>query len=118
MSCSIVDAAVVPAGHGPHPAAGPYDKRLGEYLGLTAFEAYQVELPAHAETVEHDHLDDDTEDMYAVLRGGWLVVDGQEVPVRPGQFLAVSQPSRRLMRAGADDMDFIAVCASAARTGS
>lgn len=112
MSYAIVNAASIPAGPGPHPAASPYDKRISEHLGLTAFEVYQIELPAHAETVLHDHADDQVEDMYTILRGsGWLVVDDETVPVVPGQFVAVGIASKRQVCAGADGLVLIAVCA-------
>ncbi|AFA71439.1 cupin domain-containing protein [Gordonia polyisoprenivorans VH2] len=112
MVYKVVRAAEVSAGHGPHPAGSPYDKRISDALGLSLFEVYQVELPAGAETVQHDHLDDGNEDMYAVIRGsGWAVVDGKEVPVQPGQYVSVSVESRRFMRAGNEGMIFIAVCA-------
>lgn len=66
-----------------------------------------------AETVRHDHVDDGAEDAYAVLRGtGVVIVDGQEVMVVPGDFIAVSPDSTRHVRAGEDGLAFIAVCAS------
>ncbi len=98
---------------GPHPAAIPYDKGVGQALGVRAFGIYQVELPPGAETVRHDHLDDGAEDVYAVLDGtGTVVVDGQDVVVRPGQFVAVTAESARHVRAGDDGLVFIAVCAA------
>ena len=113
MSYVIVDPESVTAGRGPHPAASPFDKRIGEALGITAFEVYQVELPPGQETVAHDHVNDQNEDTYAVLSGsGWVVVDDQAVPVQPGQFIAVTVESTRSMRAGADGLTFIAVCAA------
>jgi uncharacterized cupin superfamily protein len=54
----IVDATSVMAGPGPYPAASPFDKRISEHLGVTAFEVSQVELPPGGETVLHDHVDD------------------------------------------------------------
>lgn len=113
MSYTIVDPASIAAGHGPHPATSPYDKRLGDALGISAFGVYQVELPAGAETVQHDHRDDGAEDLYVVLRGeGRLVVDDETVPIRPGQFIAVSVESTRQIRAGADGLVLIACCAT------
>ena len=113
MTHAIVDAAALAAGPGPHPAASPYDKGVGAALGLRAFGAYQVELPAGAETVSHDHRDDGAEDMYAVIRGsGVVVVDGAEVAVRAGHFVAVSPQSVRCVRAGSEGLVFIAVCAA------
>lgn len=113
MSYRIVDASEVPAEPGPHPAASPFDKRLSDWLGLQAFEVYQVELPPDAETVAHDHIGDRVEDVYAFLRGeGWVVVDGEEVPVEPGSFVAVTFESKRHVRAGETGLMFVAICGS------
>jgi uncharacterized cupin superfamily protein len=109
----IVDATDLGTGRGPHPAASPFEKRVGEVIGITAFGLYQIELPAGEETVPHDHRDDQAEDAYAVLRGsGWVVVDEEELPVEPGQFIAVTVESSRYLRAGPDGLVFIAVCAT------
>ncbi len=117
MGHAIVDAAALGARAGPHPAASPYDKGVGAALGLRAFGAYQVELPPGAETVRHDHADDGAEDMYAVIRGsGVVLVDGAEIAVRSGHFVAVSSQSVRQVRAGGDGLVFIAVCAAPPRT--
>ncbi|WP_193103577.1 cupin [Brachybacterium sp. FME24] len=112
MSYRIVHSDNVEAGRGPHPAGSPFDKRISERLGLGAFEMYKVQLPAGAATEPHDHVSDGVEDAYAIVRGsGWLVVDGSEVPLQEGHFVAVSQESVRFVRAGADGCDLIAVCA-------
>jgi uncharacterized cupin superfamily protein len=112
MTYRRVDASEIEANSGPHPAASAYDKRVGEALGVRAFGVYQIELPAGAETVRHDHSDDKAEDVYAIISGtGAVVVDGQEVPVQPGQFVAVTAESSRLVRAGESGLVFIAVCA-------
>jgi len=108
-----VDAAAMDPAPGPHPAASPFDKAVGEALGVRAFGLYQVELPPGAETVRHNHVVDRAEDMYAVLSGtGAVIVDGDEVPMRPGQFIAVTPESSRHVRAGDDGLIFIAVCAA------
>jgi uncharacterized cupin superfamily protein len=115
VTFQIVDPAALAVGRGPHPAASPFEKRVGEAIGLTAFGLYQIELPAGEETVPHDHRDDRAEDAYAVLRGsGWVIVDGEETAVGPGQFIAVTVESSRHLRAGPDGLVFIAVCAAAA----
>jgi uncharacterized cupin superfamily protein len=114
MAYVIVDPDVLVPGRGPHPAGSPYDKRIGEALGVTAFEVYQVELPPGAETVKHDHLRDNNEDVYVVLHGGgWLVVDDEAVPVSPGDYVAVTTESSRLMRARDQGVVFVALCAEA-----
>jgi hypothetical protein len=64
-----LDAATIEAAPGPHPAASPYDKGIGQALGVEAFGLYQIELPPGAETVAHDHAADGAEDAYAVIRG-------------------------------------------------
>jgi mannose-6-phosphate isomerase-like protein (cupin superfamily) len=74
---------------------------------------YQVELPPGAETVRHDHIKDGAEDVYAVIKGtGTVVVGGREIPVGPGQFIAVTAESARHFRAGDGGLVFIAVCAT------
>jgi uncharacterized cupin superfamily protein len=111
MGYRAVDAAELAAAPGPHPAASAYDKGVGDALGVRRFGIYQVELPPGTETVPHDHTSDGAEDVYAVLRGsGLVIVDGTEVPVRPGMFIAVEQASTRNVRAGPDGLVFIAVC--------
>jgi uncharacterized cupin superfamily protein len=113
VSYEIVDPAVLSTGRGPHPAASPFEKRVGEAIGITAFGLYQVELPAGEETVPHDHRDDRAEDAYAIVRGrGWVVVDEEETAVEPGQYIAVTVESSRYLRAGPDGLVFIAVCAA------
>lgn len=111
MPYAIVHGVDLPIGRGPHPAASPFDKRVSDQLGLRAFELYQVALPPGSSTEPHDHLHDDVEDAYAVVRGsGWLIVDGEEIPITSGHFVAVTKESTRFIRAGADGCDFIAVC--------
>ena len=87
-------------------------KGIGQALGVRAFGIYQVDLPPGAQTVQHNHLADGDEDVYAVIHSsGAAVVDGQEVPVTPGQFIAVTSDSARYVRAD-DGLSFIAICAA------
>lgn len=81
-------------------------------LGISAFGLYQVELPAGEATVRHNHIQDGAEDAYAVIRGnGVVVIDEHEVPVGPGEFIAVTPESDRYIRAGESGLSFIAICA-------
>jgi uncharacterized cupin superfamily protein len=81
-------------------------------LGVRGFGVYLVELPPGAQSVPHDHAVDRAEDVYAVLRGsGALGVDGDEVPLRPGMFVAVTPTSARCVRAGGEGLVYIAICA-------
>lgn len=115
MPYTVVDASAIPAGHGPHPAASPYDRRISDALGVTAFEVYQVELPPGAETVPHDHIDDRNDDVYAIIAGhGWLVIDDEPTPIKPGQFVSVDLHHTRHLRAGPHGLTVIAVCAETA----
>jgi quercetin dioxygenase-like cupin family protein len=108
-----VDATEIDPSPGPHPAASPYDKGVGQALGVSAFGMYQVDLPPGAETVRHDHVDDGAEDVYGVVQGtGVVVVDAEEISVRPGHFIAVTPESARHVRAGDSGLIFIAVCAA------
>lgn len=112
MTFTRVAAAELEPAPGPHPAASVFDKDIGEKLGLQAFGLYQVELPAGAETVRHNHLQDGLQDAYAVIAGsGFVVVDDVELTVHAGDFVAVSPESDRSVRAGPDGLTFIAVCA-------
>ena len=116
MGYKLVDASSLPAAPGPHPAASRYDKGVGQRLGLRTFDVYQVELPPRAHSVEHDHSDDGAEDMYAVIQGtGHLAVDGENVPVSPGTFVAVTADSTRYIHAGATGLVYIAVCTAPSR---
>lgn len=112
MAYFMVHDAGLTAGRGPHPAASPFDKRISESLKLGAFEMYKVELPAGANTEPHDHFHDEVEDAYAIIGGdGLLVVDGEEVPLTVGHFVAVTKESTRFIKAGPNGCAFIAVCA-------
>lgn len=111
VTYKIVDPTSLTAGPGPHPAASPFDKRVSEALGISAFEAYIVELPPQAETVRQDHLDDGVEDLYFIISGdGWVIVDDELLPVRPGLFVAVSDESTRQLRTGVVGLSFLALC--------
>lgn len=96
MRFARVDAAQLPATPGPHPAASPYDKGVGQALGVRAFGIYQIELPPGAQTVRHDHLDDRTEDVYAILSGS---VSSSSTTKRCRSAPASSSRSRRTRRA-------------------
>ena len=53
--------------------------------------------------------------MYAVVGGsGTLLVDGDEIALRPGHFVFCSPDVRRQMRAGADGLVWIGIGATSA----
>jgi mannose-6-phosphate isomerase-like protein (cupin superfamily) len=112
MPFRLRNASQVATAPGSHPAASASTNASDE-LGVSAFGLYQVELPSREETVPHTHHDDGAEDAYAVVRRtGEVIVDGYEVPVGPGDFVAVAAESTRHVRADDGGLVFIAVCAS------
>jgi quercetin dioxygenase-like cupin family protein len=112
MGYRVVDPASIPLGPGPHPAASPFDKRISEALDVRAFEIYQVALPPGESTVRHDHRHDRVEDVYAFTSGsGWVSVDDERIPVRAGQYLAVTLDAARQVSAGENGLVFTAICA-------
>ncbi|QWS34949.1 cupin domain-containing protein [Curtobacterium aetherium] len=112
MSFTVVHTADVPASGAEHPASSPWDRRLNGALGITRFGLYEVDLPAGATTVPHDHREDHAEDAYVVVRGsGWLVVDGTETALSVGDAAAVTEQPERWFRAGEDGCTLVAVCA-------
>lgn len=67
---------------------------MSEALGISAFEAYMVDLSPEAESVRHEHLDDGVEDLFFIVAGdGCVVVENEQLPLRPGLFVAVSVES-------------------------
>lgn len=112
MPFSVVNVSDVPASDSEHPASSPYDRRLTGPLGITRFGLYEVDLPAGAATVPHDHRDDHAEDAYVVVRGsGWLVVDGAETALVAGDSAGVTEEPERWFRAGPEGCTLIAICA-------
>lgn len=109
---AVVQVDTVPMSAAGHPDSSPFDRRLNDALGLGSFGLYRVDLPAGAETVPHDHHEDGVEDAYVLVHGsGWLVVDGDTVPLVAGSAAAVVPDATRSVRAGDDGCAFIAVCA-------
>ncbi|MGC4112908.1 MAG: hypothetical protein QM747_21320 [Nocardioides sp.] len=112
MSYTVVAPESVPRERGTHPAASPFDRRVGEALGISAFGLFRVDLPPDESTVSHDHTEDQVEDVYVVLDGaGWVVIDGTDVALDAGELIAVDPRATRFVRAGPRGMDFLAICA-------
>jgi mannose-6-phosphate isomerase-like protein (cupin superfamily) len=68
----------------------------------------------HSVGEPHVHREDRAEDVYAAIHGtgtGTFIVIGEEVPLGPGRFIAVTPDSARHVRAGDDGLVLIAVCA-------
>jgi quercetin dioxygenase-like cupin family protein len=79
-------------------------------LGVEAFGINWVELPPDAEGREHDESSSGQEEVNVVVRGsGSYRVDGEEVPVREGDFLRFDPETTRCPVAGPNGMTLLAV---------
>jgi uncharacterized cupin superfamily protein len=79
-------------------------------LGTQAFGINQFDLPPGAEGLEHDHEESGQEEVYVILAGsGVMRVDGDEVPLRPGLYLAVSPDATRQPVAGPEGLTWVCV---------
>jgi mannose-6-phosphate isomerase-like protein (cupin superfamily) len=104
MGYTIVDAAEVEAVNGVF-------RPIRRALGLTAFGINQEEWPANADGhPDHDHAEDGQEEVFCILEGsGKMVVDGEDVELKPGRYVWVEAESKRKIFAGADGLKLIAV---------
>ena len=102
-SCQVIDVSQVEARNGIFRA-------LTDQLGVAGFRINQLELAAGAEAREHDHLETDQEEVYAVVAGdGVLRLDGEEIPLRAGHFIHLPPDVRRQMVAGDQGLTWIGI---------
>lgn len=84
--------------------------KMRRALGTTAFGLNEVRLPAGAEGAEHDEITTGHEEVYVVLSGeGTFMIDGEDVPVREGDYLRVDPASTRQVVAGPEGLRFIVI---------
>jgi quercetin dioxygenase-like cupin family protein len=103
MAHTVIDASDVEASHGVF-------RGLSAPLGVGQFRVNRLELPAGAEGPEHDHAGNEEEEVYAVVGGsGTVLVEGEEIALRPGHFVFCSPDARRQMRASAEGLVWIAI---------
>jgi mannose-6-phosphate isomerase-like protein (cupin superfamily) len=104
MGYTVCDAADVEAANGVF-------KPIRRALGVTAFGINQEEWPANADGhPDHDHSADGQEEVFYVLEGsGKMVVDGEDVELKPGRYVFVEAESKRQIIAGDDGIKLIAV---------
>jgi mannose-6-phosphate isomerase-like protein (cupin superfamily) len=70
----------------------------------------QVDLPPNGAGREHDHAESGQEEVYLVLAGGGvMVVDGEEVELRPGRYVFVAPESVRQPFAGPTGLSWVVV---------
>ena len=79
-------------------------------LGVLAFGVNWIELRPGAEGHEHDERDSGQEEVNVVVAGsGTYRVDGEEIPVRTGDFLRFDAETTRCPIAGPDGLTLVAV---------
>ena len=85
-------------------------------LGVEAFGINWFELPPNAVGHEHDEAGSGQEEVVVAIRGsGTYRIDGEEVPIREGDFFRFDPETTRCPVAGPDGLTFVAV---GARRGS
>ncbi len=85
-------------------------------LGISAFGINLVEIPPGERIPEHDEVERDQEEVFAVLRGhATLVVDGQDFPAPEGTFARLDPGLRRTV-ANPGDGPALVLIVSAPRT--
>ena len=102
-SYQLVDVTQVEARNGIFRA-------LTDQLGVGGFRINQLELGPGAEGLEHDHIETDQEEVYAVVAGsGVLRTGGDEIPLRAGHFVRLPPDVRRQMVAGDHGLTWIGI---------
>jgi mannose-6-phosphate isomerase-like protein (cupin superfamily) len=78
-------------------------------LGARAFGFNYFVLPPTQAGREHDHAEQNMEEVYFVVTGsGTMRIDDDEIELRPGRFVRVDPAARRLLTAGPEGLEFIA----------
>jgi mannose-6-phosphate isomerase-like protein (cupin superfamily) len=103
MGYTFVDVDTL-EGEGP----GGVVRKARRATGARAFGFNYFTLPPGVEGREHHHIDSAQEEVYFVVRGsGVMMIDGDEVELRPGRFIRVDPGSTRKPVAGADGLEFV-----------
>ena len=103
MGYSVVDVAELEA-EGP----GGMVRKARRAVGARAFGFNYFVFPPNQEGREHDHEDSGMEEVYFVVKGsGRMVIDGEEIDLRPGRFVRVDGESTRMPVSGDDGLEFV-----------
>ncbi len=80
-------------------------------LGITSFGMQVMDIPAGYEDYpEHDHSEDDQEEVYLALRGSAEIeVDGERHPLDRGTMVRVSPGTKRKIWPGDDGIRLLAI---------
>jgi mannose-6-phosphate isomerase-like protein (cupin superfamily) len=103
MAYSVVDVAELEA-EGP----GGMVRKARRAVGARAFGFNYFVFPPNQEGREHEHGDSGMEEVYFVVKGsGRMVIDGEEIELRPGRFVRVDGESTRMPVSGDDGLEFV-----------
>ncbi len=110
MSYSVCDATEL-------EALGGAFRPIRKTLGVRAFGINQEDFPPNADQYpEHDHAGDGQEEVYCCIGGsGRIVVDAEEVELKPGRYVLVTPESKRKVYAGPDGLSLIVAGAPVGR---
>jgi mannose-6-phosphate isomerase-like protein (cupin superfamily) len=100
---SVVDVAELEA-EGP----GGMVRKARRAVGARAFGFNYFVFPPNQEGREHDHGESGMEEVYFVVKGGGrMVIDGEDIELRPGRFVRVDGESTRMPVSGDDGLEFV-----------
>jgi mannose-6-phosphate isomerase-like protein (cupin superfamily) len=103
VSYSVVDVSELE----PEGPSGMV-RKARRAVGARAFGFNYFVFPPNQEGREHDHTDSGMEEVYFVVKGGGrMVIDGEEVELRPGRFVRVDGESTRMPISGDDGLEFV-----------
>ena len=103
MAYSYVDVESL-EGEGPGGAV----RKVRRELGAQAFGFNYFTLPPAVEGRQHDHAEQNQEEVYFVVRGeGAMRIDGEEIELKPGRFVRVDPSSTRRPVAGDEGLEFV-----------
>ena len=93
-------------GEGP----GGVVRKVRRSVGARAFGFNYFVFPPNHVGHEHDHANDNAEEVYFVVKGsGTMRIDGEEVELRPGRFIRVDPAATRVPRSGGEGLEFVTI---------
>jgi mannose-6-phosphate isomerase-like protein (cupin superfamily) len=103
VAFSYVDVETL-EGEGPGGAV----RKVRRELGAHAFGFNYFTLLPGIEGREHNHAEQNQEEVYFVVRGGGTMrIDGEEIELKPGRFVRVDPASTRMPIAGDEGVEFV-----------
>jgi mannose-6-phosphate isomerase-like protein (cupin superfamily) len=85
-------------------------RKVRRAVGAKAFGFNYFIFPPNQEGREHNHGEDNAEEVYFVVKGsGTMRIDGEEVELQPGRFIRVDPAATRMPVSGADGLEFVTI---------